>query len=175
MRKRRITIMLGSGSDLAQCLAGLSYLEQLRVAGKVEVQVIIVSLHRNTDLVLSEIRELTHSADVAVVGAGWANHLTGTVDAYLRYTLRNTKVVVVGVAFADYKNSTHTAAARLSITEVPGTNVVFDNYVGSEGFFNACRFAAVGNFPAINLPDPKPAQHYTLTDAIKTANLLINS
>lgn len=66
---------------------------------------------------------------------------------------------------------THTQAAILSITEVPGTQVVYENgngpFVGREGFFQACRMAAILELPKIKLPEPKPTVDLSLEEALK--------
>ncbi|MFH1866621.1 MAG: AIR carboxylase family protein [Patescibacteria group bacterium] len=168
--KRRIAIIVGSDSDLSQCSPGLEYLKRAVEAGSIEVvDVITASIHRNTDKVLDLCRRLSGLVDVVIVGAGWANHLTGTVDAYLRYTLKNDQLVVVGVAFADPDNTVHTEAAKLSISEVPGTWVVFNNYVGRYGFFEACMFAVSADLPVIKLKKPKLLKRRTLVKAIEVA------
>ena len=167
---RRIAVMIRSRSDLPQCQNGWEYLKkQVSLGNVVVVEVIIASLHWNTDDVLNICRRLPDLVDVVIVGAGWANHLTGTFDAYLRNTLKNDKLVVVGQAFADPQNPIHTQAARLSITEVPRTQVVFKNFDGPDGFLRACIYAVEGQLPSIKLPDsnnPKLVERFTLDEAI---------
>jgi hypothetical protein len=145
-----------------------------QVRGEVsEVGVYTMSIHRNTEILLFKLRqELAPVVDVLITGAGWANHLTGTCDAYLRYTLRNDHVVVVGVAFEDANEDQHTVAAMLSIKAVPGTQVVYRDeqgkqFVGYQGFADACRFAASGQLPVIKLPEAKSPLVRTLEEAIK--------
>jgi len=108
--------------------------------------------------------------DVAIVGAGWANHLTGCCDAYLRFTLRSTDFSVVGVAFDDPKSEQHTQAAILSITEVPGSQVIYKDkegvFIGSNGFLRACQFAVQGKFPVLFLPEPKATLDLSLEDTL---------
>jgi len=169
--KRKIGIIIGSTSDLAQCAQGLKFLTEAVQRKAVEVMwVKAMSIHRNTDEVLRVLRILNAlpvdiQPDALIIGAGWANHLTGTADAYLRYTLHNTKIVVVGVAFEDPREPKHTEAARLSITEVPGTQVVFNDLVGPEGFEAACRFVVAGKLPTIILKEPKPPREFSLEEA----------
>lgn len=144
---------------------GLLY---LRAQDKAEiVGIATASIHRNTEFVLGNIRELVGEVDVIIAGAGCANHLTGMVDAYLRYALKVVKPIVVGVAFEDANNPTHTKTAIASIRDVPGTQVVFDDFIGEEGFLKACEFAAEGNLPAIELKKPKSTRVRTLDEAIE--------
>jgi len=113
-------------------------------------------------LLVQEILELYHQwseanrPQVLIVCAGWANHLTGCVDAYLRYKLRNDKIVVFGLAFED-ENPENTQAAILSILRVPGTQVVYKG-VGTEGFLKACQDAVNEKLPEIKLKE-SPAHH----------------
>jgi hypothetical protein len=168
--------MIGSDSDLTQCLLGLMYLQSLVEQGEIEVPLIITnSIHWNTMDVLKNLEKWQHIADAMILGAGWANHLTGTGDAYLRRFLKNTSSVVVGVAFEDKANEKHTQAAILSITEVPGSQVVFNNFVGIRGFYEACVFAATGELRNIELPDKfKEVKERTLDEAILEAKRLIS-
>ena len=67
-------------------------------------------------------------------------------------------------------NQKHTEAAILSITEVPGTQVVFKDeegsFVGREGFLRACIAATKGNLPKIVLPGPKSIMDLSLQEAL---------
>lgn len=171
MKKRKIAIIIGSKSDLAQCYSGLEILDKCDQEVEV-VGVYIRSQHRNTLDAQKLLEKLTEmEIDVAIIGAGWANHLTGCCDAFLRYTLRNDKLVVIGVAFEDKDNDKHTKAAVLSMTEVPGTKVVFDDndlaFVGASGFARACLLAATKELPKIKLPSPKEIQDLTLKEALE--------
>lgn len=167
----RIGIMIGSDSDLKQCREGLWWLNELSPTQVVVEAVITNSIHRNTTSVLDNLED--YPVDVWIVGAGMANHLTGTADAYLRYALKR-RTPVIGVAF-EGKTLEDTEAACLSIERVPGTQVIFDRkkFVGAAGFLHACRYAAEGNFPEIKLTDGKPVQVRTLPDAIAAAEQLI--
>lgn len=172
---RKIAIMIGSDSDLPQCESGLEYLLEAERKGLVEVvEVVTNSVHRNPD----EVRERLvyyHKAgyvDALIAGAGMVNQLTGWCDAYLR-KLKNDKIVVIGVAFLG-KDPAHTRAARESIIYVPGTQVVFDEYVGATGFRRACEFAAEGELPKIILKEDKPIRERTLIEALAEAKRLLN-
>lgn len=168
---RKIAVLIGSDSDLpVQCLAGLTFLEARVKQGAAQVVgVYTASIHRNTRAVLEIIEELADRTDVLIVGAGWANHLTGTVDAYLRYTLQRTTPVVLGVAFEDFENADHTQAAILGITEVPGTQVVFERFIGPGGFLLACQKAVSSELLPAHSGKQKPAVRRTLDDAIEVA------
>ncbi|PIT93516.1 hypothetical protein COU00_03890 [Candidatus Falkowbacteria bacterium CG10_big_fil_rev_8_21_14_0_10_43_11] len=170
-----IGIIVGSDSDLkSQCLSGLQILRDDEKAAVVAV--ITASIHRNTEEVLEFLRNYALQAGVFIIGAGWANHLTGFCEAYLRNVLRST-APIIGVAFTDESSQTdeervrHGQAARLSITEVPGTQVIWRDdlgqFAGSYGFERACKFAAKGQFPAIVLQEPKLTHNRTLVEALE--------
>lgn len=164
--------MIGSDSDLRQCLDGLKWLRELSPA-HVQVMVVLTnSIHRNTPEVLINLEDY-NDVDVWIIGAGMANHLTGTADAYFRYTLER-KTPVIGVAFRG-KTEEDDLAAILSIARVPGTQVIFDRnrHFGTDAFLNACRDAAAGNFPEIKIPGGKPVQVRNLDQAIEEAERLI--
>ncbi len=172
--KRRIAVLIGSQSDLKQCGEGLKILKSAVEEEIVEVvDLRASSIHRAMTLTLAHVRDKA-DIDVMITGAGWANHLTGVTDAYLRYALENTKVVVIGVAFEDAKNPKHTQAAILSITEVPGTQVVFEDaegeFSGPDGFRRACQFAVSGELPVLTIPEERPPVRFTLDEAIAIAN-----
>jgi len=168
---KRIGVMIGSDSDLPQCLMGLKYIEEAQKKGMCEVLIIITnSIHRNTEEVLENLRLYSHQLDAWIIGAGWANHLTGTCDAYLRYTLKNTNTRVFGAAFKD-KSSRHNMAAALSITCVPGTQVIYnEHYVGQTSFCDACIQAVESDYnvlPPIKVGAAKVVVTRSLEQAIQ--------
>ncbi len=81
---------------------------------------------------------------------------------------------MIGVAFQDPNNAIHTQAAELSISEVPGTQVVFNDgwarFIGPDGFRRACQYAISGELPVITLPEPRPPVSLTLEQAIAEAS-----
>lgn len=173
MKPRIIAVIVGSTSDLPQCQAGLELLKSREATGNIKVEGVYVrSIHRMTEQTLQLVRDLAPRVDVLITGAGWANHLTGTVDAYLRYMLRNDTVVVLGVAFGDPDYEILSTAAKLSISEVPGTQVVFrgsgnKQFFGGEGFTDACVLAAIGALPKIELPPLKEPIDFTVEAALQ--------
>ncbi len=60
----------------------------------------------------------------------------------------------------------------LSITQVPGTQVIFDNYVGPNGFHRACD-RALYELPSIELQPEKLIKVRDLEDAISAAEVKI--
>ena len=128
---RRIAVWVGSDSDLSQCVAGLQVLHEAQEKGQIEfVKQVTASIHRNPAELDEILKGLLGKVDVIIAGAGWANHLTGNIDARLRNLLGDEKIVVIGVAFEDSESSDHNTAAVLSITEVP---LIFKSI--SDGFF----------------------------------------
>jgi len=167
----RIGIMIGSDSDLVQCLDGLQWLSELAPKHVRVEAVLTASIHRNTQVALENLED--YDVDVWVIGAGMANHLTGTSDAYLRYTLKK-KTPVIGVVF-EGKTEKDNIAGILSVEKVPGTQVIFDHekHFGALGFWYACRLAAAGNFPEIKISEAKSPKTRTLQQAIEVAKQLI--
>ncbi len=187
---RNIAIIVGSKSDLKQSDAGLHWIKQN--PGLVNLmQIDVSSQHRNPRHTRKILRDLAGQnfwynlfhpfrrkiqPDAIIIGAGWANQLTCCSDAYLRNELHNDKIVVIGAAFEDTNPETdpevrrkHNQAAVLSITEVPGRKVVYDDFFGAEGFFRACQFAALGELPKIVLKDPPEPLSLTLNQALTLA------
>ncbi len=171
---RKIAFITGSKSDLSQCRGGFELIKEYMENHPGEIEIVGVyvrSQHRNTLDVQELLRELVAmEVDVVVIGAGWANHLTGCSDAFLRYTLKNDRLVVIGVAF-DGGNEDRNKAAVLSITQVPGTQVVFEEnkhvYFGAVGFVKACLFAITGELPKLKLPEPRPIMDLDLEEALE--------
>ena len=177
---RNVAVIIGSKSDLPQCLDGLQFLQEAFKAGGIELylgSVLISSIHRATDDTLNQLGSMSAygDVDVLIAGAGWANHLTGVCDAYLRYGLEDDKIVVIGVAFEDQKYQGHTVAAVSSIVNVPGTQVVYQDdqgiFIGANGFTRACRFAIEGELPEIRIPEPRPQEWLSLAEAIERASM----
>lgn len=174
--------MIGSDSDLPQCVDGFKILKEAESLGKAQVVVVFTnSIHRNRKATLKNLRALTRQnaddkvwVEVWVIGAGKANQLTGMCESELRYELRNDVAHVIGVAFRG-KTRQSTLAAILSIIEVPGNQVIFDRkrHVGRKGFANACYDAVYADLPEIKLPAPKPTATRTLIAAISAANEML--
>ncbi|MCU0680591.1 MAG: AIR carboxylase family protein [Planctomycetes bacterium] len=181
--KLKVAIIIGSETDLigseineSQLLEGLEAL----AAASDKVLVIGVyaySQHRNTEPLQDLIKRLIkEGVEVIITGAGWANHLSGCTDALIRYTIRDAHVIVLGVAFEDKSEGSgkrHTEAAILSMTEVPGTKLIYQDeegvFVGPAGFLRACQCAIKAVFPIVELPKLKPEKKWTLEEAIKVA------
>lgn len=173
---RKIGVMIGSDSDLPQCIKGLEFLEGAEEYCQIQFTFLDVkSIHRHMLLVLDTLKRYVWNefgrdlVDVLIVGAGIANHLTGCVDAFLRHTLRNRRIRIYGVVFENEENPGNTKAAILNITQVPGTNVVFRDYVGSEGFYRACQDAIYDDLQPVELPSTKPHFRLGLREAISMA------
>lgn len=182
-RPRKIAIIVGSTSDFRQCMTAVPILKAAEKIGKIEViapilddKIIVASIHRHKSYLLSEVIPYLISQGVTAIicGAGWAAHLPGMVDSHLRYDLRNDTVSVIGVAFDDTNNPMHTIAAMLSISDVPGTHVIFDgNHVGTNGMCHACDIVIRGELPPITLPDPnkKPSGTFTWEEMLDMATV----
>ncbi|MFH0969637.1 MAG: phosphoribosylaminoimidazolesuccinocarboxamide synthase [Patescibacteria group bacterium] len=111
------------------------------------------------------------NVDRLIVGAGWANHLSGCDDAFLRNVLQDSHIRVYAVAFED-EDPEKTKAAISSIIHVPGTRVIFRDYVGAEGFLRACIHAVNDreeDLPVIELKPIKPQMRLKFPDALAMA------
>lgn len=169
----RIVVIVGSLSDLSQARKGLELLLKMQDRECIMVDVYIASQHRNTEqlqLLLKSLARSYNSPLVIIAAAGWANHLTGCVDAFFRYIIKNFSINVIGVGFED-KKKINTQAAYLSMACVPGTQVILDNgdkapFMGKVGFFKACEFALKGEFPKITVPKKKKFIKFTLREAV---------
>lgn len=165
--KPRIATMLGSDSDLPQAVRAHSFLLDKERYGTIElVGQFTNSIHRNPADVIAVLSNLIGKVDAIIVGAGWANHLTGCVDAFLRNLFKDDEIVVFGVAFKDPDNEEHTQAAISGIVNVPGSSVVFNDYVGSEGCLQAAKDAVAGEYPVIQLKDQKSAVRRSIDKAL---------
>lgn len=169
--KRRIAILHGSDTDLPQMKQGVDLLASVLATGLFEITVAYrVSIHRNDDELLKWLDERHHlnDVDVMVMGAGCAAHLPGVCDAHLRYHWGNDRIVVVGVGFEDPHNWRNSAAAELSISQVPGTQVVcgdeLGHFIGEDGFLRACRYAVGKSLLQIILPARKLSQKRTFEE-----------
>jgi len=179
LEKRKVAVIIGSKSDLPQCLVGLRVLENSQKQEEITIMandVLVSSIHRATRETLDFLTAMSGAdqpPDIIITGAGMANHLTGMCDAYLRYCLRDTKIVIVGVAFYDRTCQDNNLAARLSISQVPDTQVIYSDdagtFIGSDGFRRACEFAIKGELPVLTLPEPKPQERLRFSEAIAIA------
>lgn len=159
--KKKIGVMIGSISDLPQCREGIEYLLQAELAGKIQFLGLFVnSIHRNTVKVLENLHTHTQVIEVDrwIVGAGMANHLTGTCDAFLRYGLKSTAPVFGAIFEASKDVEKNRQAAILSITQVPGTQVVFDSE--NPTFLKACEQAVEIEEVLIEVSQPKPTEAF---------------
>ena len=174
--KRKIAVIIGSMSDLNQCATGLEYLVEMKKAGKILFYYVDVSSqHRhtlNTQRILNEYADMDwqHRPDALIIGAGWANHLSGCSDAFLRYVRKNKTIRIFAVAVEDIDNPKHTEAAKLSISEVPGNKMISQDengkqFVGANGFLNACRMAVKEKLPKIALKAPPEYKRMFLQEA----------
>lgn len=164
---RKIGIMIGSKSDLLQCEEGMKIVREAETAGKAEMVVFCTnSIHRNTEEVLKNLYELTEVYGVErwVIGAGMANHLTGTCDAFLRYSMSSLVPVFGAVFTAEDNPDVNLQAAILSITQVPGHQVVFDPR--KPFFADACNKAIDMDEAPIFPRQPKEARRYFSTDDV---------
>jgi phosphoribosylcarboxyaminoimidazole (NCAIR) mutase len=164
-KPRLIAVVVGSESDIRkQCKQGFDVLEAALTDGDTELYqgcVIVSSIHRMHDDTIAlarEVHNLKEKPDAIIVGAGKANHLTGTFDAYLRHALKDDGIRVIGVAFEGEDEEDNNAAVG-SITQVPGTQVLYNNFFGAKGFAEACRLAVSGDLATAGIRVPEKDYH----------------
>lgn len=173
MKKRKIVVILGSKNDLKQCAKGLNTLATYVDQGQADVQIHVRSVHRHPKqlhwLLECLVAERDSGVEIVIIAAaGGAAHLPGCVDAYLRYYLKNITIQVIGVGLKAKGSLINSLAARLSITQVPKTQVNYAG-LGKAGFSKACAMA-MKPLIKIELPDVPPVLNLTLTQAIELAN-----
>lgn len=169
---RILAIMIGSDSDLPQCIEGFAYLLEMKAQGKVAiVSTDTDSIHRHHDTTIENLCDHANLSrvDGIIAGAGMAAHLPGMLDSFARYQLRNDKVVIYAVAF-EGKTEEETLAAILSIEKVPGHQMVFTReHVGSDGFLLACKKAVEEPLPLITVKNPPPHQKRSIEQVYQAA------
>lgn len=138
---RNIHIVLGSRSDLDQALEALQVTKS-----EANMNLHIVSCHRNPNELAGLISTDLIKADVVVVGAGKAAQLPSAIKTEL-CRLGRPDIPVIGVACKGDNDRSNTAAI-LSIEELPDQPVELDPeghaYFGEDGFLSALE-SAIGD------------------------------
>lgn len=166
MKPRKVAVIIGSDDKLTQCRRGLLLLHEAVLDNRIEVKdVVTASVNSDIGAVFAHLANLAaNECDVIIADADLANQC----DSFLRYTLRNSRTVIVGVVFVDKQNHKRTIASKLNMTEARDSLVVFNEYVGESGFFAACFFAAFGNLPEeVKIKKCVTVMDRTLIEAIK--------
>ena len=183
MEKRRIALIAGSKTDYWQMIDGLEFLIKMRNENKIELfKVNPASQHRRPLTVQSILFEYSKmpkdkKPHFIITSAGWANHLSGCCDAFLRYTLGDDSIVVIAVAMKDPENEAHTLAAITSTSEVPGKQVVFTDengfpLAGPDGYLWAAKYAALTNMiPTVIAKEPPEFDPLDATEAVRIGKL----
>lgn len=141
--RRRVTVLVGSKSDLPQAEIGLSWLK-----ASADTRVMVVSCHRNPDVLCDLARTRFHGSDVVIAGAGKAAALPGIAKSWL-CQFGFPQIPVIGVGFEGNTTEDNRAAID-SIECLPGQPVELDpeghTYFGPEGFVQACEAAVQAEF-----------------------------
>ena len=179
MEIRRIAFIAGSESDFWQMFEGMEILLKYEAEGKVELfKVHPASQHRRPLTVQSILFEYSKMSankkpHFIITSAGWANHLSGCSDAFLRYTLGDETIVVIAVAMRDPENDDHTQSAIKSTTEVPGIQAIFKDLdgnplVGSKGYAWAAEYSATTEvIPTVKAKEPPPYEPWDPVDVVR--------
>ena len=130
MAKIRVSIMMGSESDMPVMEGAAKVLEEFGV----DYEVAIASAHRSPDWTLRYIREAEkRGTGVFIAGAGGAAHLDGTVAAH-------TVKPVIGVPIDS--SSLNGLDSLLSTVQMPAGVPVATVAIGKAGAYNAGVLAA---------------------------------
>jgi len=149
MTKKRVTVLLGSESDLP----GINHvLEAFGPGGEAAFEsfpVHVISCHRNPLELQGFAKTLSRDTSAIVAAGGMAFALPGVLDAWLRAFGKD--VPVIGVALGE-ERSMALQAAQLSISQLPDQPVIMDElsgrvYTGPEGLAHALRRVAWGELP----------------------------
>ncbi len=145
-KKRNLAIIFGSMTDIHSMIPVLKHLPH----GFDQVEVHVVSCHRNPAALHHFAVHGCYGADVVIAAGGKAFALPGVLDALLHENGHTTPVIGVALGVSD---STALEAAKLSISELPGQPVVMDEmlgvYTGIQGIALAIDRAATGEFPVV--------------------------
>lgn len=167
MKKRKVAVIMGSDKNLGQCCQGLALLKKAILDNTIEFKD-IVTASANSDIgaLFAHLTNLAATeCDVIIADAEVANRC----DSFLRYTLRNAKVAVIGVVFMD-ENPHRTIATTLNMREARHSSVLFDKeYVGENGFLKACFIAISGSLPEMKIKECAAIIDRNIIEAIKEA------
>lgn len=129
MKDTKVTILMGSDSDLKIVSETIKVLHEFKVKHSVHV----ASAHRTPELVLEIVKEAEESGvKVLIAAAGAAAHLGGVIAAH-------TTLPVIGIPID--ATSFSGMDALLSTVQMPGGVPVASMAVGKAGAKNAALFA----------------------------------
>jgi len=173
---RRVVVVIDSKENLPQCVPGLEFLQKADKRGEVIVCEVVTTSGRNMKDLINLVKGHQHRVDVWLVGGSGDNRLPNLLDDLLRFNFRNTYGVVVGIAFADYEDPTHqrTQAAVKAITGNLTTQVAWNNFVATDGFLRAAKFAVHGQLPNIILENDKRIVSNSLHEALSSGRSMLH-
>ncbi len=135
----RVALVLGSESDLKVITPEMINEARKRCATSLEIEVHVVSCHRNPADLMDLARFGCRDAHVVIAAGGMALALPGVLDASLADNNHN--IPVIGLALGEPHTESF-EAARLSIKQIPGQPVVMDESLG-EPYANVSGFDAI--------------------------------
>jgi len=157
-RRYKVVVVLGSTSDYPQLEKIIAnYGRQGQIA---EIDVHIISCHRNPAELAEWVNGGCGKADVIIGAGSKALALPGVIDAFVY--AKGLQIPVIGVALGE-PGTVAFEAARLSIEELPSQPVLIDElagvvYCGSEGFARALNRVAFGELPPAKSRKSRVAQ-----------------
>lgn len=146
---KKVIIICGSESDLPAIIPICKrFLGPIKAYLNITIHVI--SCHRNPHELLEFIQQGNiNGYDVIICAGGMALALPGVIDAWLHFCKKT--IPVAGVALGE-PDSQALLAAQLSITQLPGQPVIFNEttgqaYTGSDGLFELLERIRIGELP----------------------------
>jgi hypothetical protein len=169
-------VVIDGNENLPQCIPGLEFLQKADELGEAIVCEVVAASGRTMKDLIYLVNGHQHRVDVWLVGGSGDNRLPNLLDDLLRFNFKNTYGVVVGVAFADYEDPTHhrTQAAVKAITGNLVTQVVWNNFVATDGFLRAAKFAVHGELPKIILEKDKRMVSHTIHEALRYGRSILH-
>lgn len=150
----KILIIVESSDDLYQCWEGLKLLKRVEDEKCISVKVYIANQLRHTERLqwlLKSLFTMGSPPDVIITCSGSSNLLTGGTDGFLRYSIKDYSIPVIGVGIMDDINN-RAAYVRMACTKDTQAIIKDENgiaFMGRPGFFQACIFALKGKFKKI--------------------------
>lgn len=172
-RMKKIVVIIDSKDNIAQCQAGLRYLQEQINAEQVDPQLVVhilsCKLNKSQLICLLEYLVKQFRPDVIIAGSSGAECLAADIDASLRADFQDLKIPVFGVGFTQKDDGKNNMAARLCNECSPQTQVVFNHMMGQAGFLNHCVTAVTKPLPALRPVDIPGVLHLTLDQALELA------
>ena len=173
---RKIAVILNSELYLKECLFGLRYLLEQKNIGEASIEGVYINDYYQKPALLNQLlRNLAEKkVEVIITVSEIGTDLAAFCDAHLRYGLKNTNILVLGVILSDLFNGQDNQAVTLAISGNSRCQAFYHNesgrvFLNCDGFEYACRYAVHGVRPRIDLWTVKEIIDLSLDEAITRA------